>query len=535
MCGLVLLKRNDNHSPVKPLLARYNEQKHRGQQGFGFVAVRKGRVIGYERDTTFDGIEKKLQAFNSADEILFHHRMPTSTKNLEETAHPIFVSNRILKHDYYLIHNGVITNPEKLKVEHEKLGFEYNTEVELFAGYKQKHSKKNKKKQRYEVTKTEFNDSEALAVEFALFNEGIKPEIETVGSAAFIAYEVTKDTKQVVAMHYGRNNNPIKAFRAHGMFTLTSESKDQGHVEVDDYKLVTIPYKDGVQTVGTIKPMRLDASLYSSRTSGWSGSSTDTSYSYPSASGHSHSKIGYDASRSRYDCGLEDDFDDVPSRNNLRLSHAVAQSYAPALPFKPSNSCSHGMVPKTSCVRCEDEKESAEPESSSNVIEITCGRTGLVITKCHCKMHRKEMKRLKRASKNNPTNTQLGIESPYMDNAGKKYCNLCDNKIVGAQYFNKNIKDWVHFECAPNDSNDVVSNDYTERLEANYARIDSEIDELKNTIGTLTDLVSECDTDNSRVEEWFTASGKLEQAQKKLDDKERELGRVAQFMDGSLF
>jgi hypothetical protein len=37
------------------------------------------------------------------------------------------VSNKMLKFDYYVVHNGMISNDEELKKEHEKLGFAYTT------------------------------------------------------------------------------------------------------------------------------------------------------------------------------------------------------------------------------------------------------------------------------------------------------------------------------------------------------------------------------------------------------------------------
>lgn len=521
MCGLAYLKRNDSHSPVKPLLARYSEQKHRGQQGFGFVAVKKGKVIGYERSTGFEEIEKKLQDYTGADEIMFHHRLPTSTQNLEETAHPIFVSNKILKHDYYLIHNGVIGNPATLKMEHEALGFEYNTEVELFSGYKQKH-KKNKKKQQVKITKTEFNDSESLAIEFALYNEGIKKEIETRGSAAFICYEVKKDSGEVVALHYGRNNNPIKAYRAHGMFVLSSESKDQGHVDVEDYKCVTIPYVNGVQTTGSVKVMRLDSSFSDSRTSGWSGASashTGSGYSgYPPV-GHTNHAIGYDVRTHKRYPSLADDIEDSQKKNTLQLPAGTLN-------------CIHGYSLKSAmCGLC------LMSGKESNVIEITCARTGLVTNVCFCKMHRKESKRLKReakieSKKEGATQLELGIESPYQDKDGSHYCSVCDGKIKGAQYLDKSTKEWVHFECQPESKdNTIVGNDYTDRLKANYANIEDEIDALESEIDALEEQINLFENDGTKSEEWFYSTMRLEKAQTNLSAKERELKRISQYMD----
>lgn len=242
MCGIGLVKRNDGHSPLKPLLQRYEEQKTRGTQGFGFVAVKNGIVVGYERSTTEEEIIEKLSKYSDSDEILFHHRLPTSTGNYEETAHPIKVSNPSLKYDYYVVHNGVIRNPDELKVKHEELGFEYNTEIEVISGYRKK--KVNGKKQKVEVVKTEFNDSESLAIEIALYLDGKKETIDAAGSIAFMCYQVEKKSKKVVSLNYARNTNPIMAFRAHGMFTLWSQSKIKEAYLVEDNKLMTVDYKN---------------------------------------------------------------------------------------------------------------------------------------------------------------------------------------------------------------------------------------------------------------------------------------------------
>ena len=243
MCGIIYLKRNDGMSPVKPLLRRYEEQKTRGQEGYGFVAVKDGKVIGYERAKHFEEIEEQLQKFHEADEIMFHHRMPTSTPNLASCAHPIHVKNKLLKHEYYLIHNGVIHNEDTLKGEHELLGFEYETEVEEVVYWQPKKKKKNKHKhlENYSTTVVKFNDSESLAIEFALFNEGFKDTIGTTGSAAFVCYEVDPKTKMIVAVHYARNTgSPLKMARAHGITVIASQVSDKDAFEIETGKVYTM-------------------------------------------------------------------------------------------------------------------------------------------------------------------------------------------------------------------------------------------------------------------------------------------------------
>ena len=135
----------------------------------GFVAVQNGNVIGYERTEYWNDMESQLLRFkDTANEILFHHRCPTSTPNISEMAHPILVDNPLLKSKYYLIHNGIISNEDEKKKEHNARGFIYTTEaveqqVYQFAGGNSVMYEKE----------SCFNDSETLAVEFALWNEGL--------------------------------------------------------------------------------------------------------------------------------------------------------------------------------------------------------------------------------------------------------------------------------------------------------------------------------------------------------------------------
>jgi hypothetical protein len=284
MCGIGYIKRNDGYSPIRPLLKSYEEQKSRGQQGFGFVAVKNGFVIGYCRAETEEEIKKKLEDYHGADEILFHHRFPTSTGNYEETAHPILVSNKMLKYDYYVVHNGVIVNPTSLKAKHEALGFEYNTEVEVITGYRKVRN--GKKKERIEVTKREFNDSETLAIEIALYAEGKKEEIDAYGSMAFIALQVNKRTKQVENVLFARNINPLHSFNAHGMFTLWSQSKIKDSKIVEPFKLYRIGR--GKDKSVSSAHISLASSAYTHEQKHYNGSAY---------SGHNTHSVGYDTSR----------------------------------------------------------------------------------------------------------------------------------------------------------------------------------------------------------------------------------------------
>jgi len=215
MCGIIAINKKDNI--IKSLLKRYEKQKSRGQEGFGYVAIKDNQVIDYQRKQSEGEIKKclnDLQAKNP-DLILFHHRYPTSTINLPETAHPIKVKTG--ENDLYVIHNGIINNAKELKAKHESQKIAYNTEVIERTEYK------TNGQSYYTANKKTFNDSEALAHDLALYLEGKQTELKSKGSIAFIAIEA--DSKgQVIRLLYGRNeSNPLCLTQDSNILALTSE------------------------------------------------------------------------------------------------------------------------------------------------------------------------------------------------------------------------------------------------------------------------------------------------------------------------
>jgi hypothetical protein len=93
-----------------------------------------------------------------------------------------------LKHDYLVVHNGVISNDSELKKKHEELGFVYQTAYE-------------------EGKELKFNDSEALAIEVARYIEGQSDEVDTYSNAAFIALQIDKKTDKVIQVFFGRSTS----------------------------------------------------------------------------------------------------------------------------------------------------------------------------------------------------------------------------------------------------------------------------------------------------------------------------------------
>lgn len=213
MCGIVAIRREGKSKKVsKMIIKRYHNQRSRGNEGFGFVSVENGHVKAYTRSQTEEDIITELKKSDTHD-IMFHHRYPTSTPNFAPASHPIKVSHKSLKYDYFMVHNGVIWNDKALKAEHEKLGFKYNTEIEKVYQCQGK------------VLSIEkcFNDSEALAIALAISIDQEGKGIDAIGSIAFVMYQVKKNSTKVVRQFYGRNyGSPLLVEHAKDFTAITS-------------------------------------------------------------------------------------------------------------------------------------------------------------------------------------------------------------------------------------------------------------------------------------------------------------------------
>lgn len=221
MCGIITVvkKNSETTATADAILGMLTQQLHRGSQGFGYVAFNEKVENFVRRETRFE-IEKPL-ANNEARSIMFHHRLPTSTPNYADCAHPILVSHKELKYDYYVIHNGVISNHGVLKAEHEALGYVYTTLVETTT-----------KTQSNVLKREQYNDSEALAIDLARFFEGKTDKIASVGSIAFVALQVNKKNRNVVGVWWGRNSSPLTINVTENGIVLRSEGEVE-QVEAD--------------------------------------------------------------------------------------------------------------------------------------------------------------------------------------------------------------------------------------------------------------------------------------------------------------
>jgi len=212
MCGIIYYKSFHPGKTVNSLVIRhYLMQKERGHEGFGFVGIANNKIITC-RATAEIGIVSYLNKY-PLTEILFHHRMPTSTTNTIRTTHPIVISHPIYRHRYYFVHNGIIGNDTELKAKHESMGIRYTTtqlsEYSDFLG---------KVEKRYE-----FNDSESLAHEMALFLENRHRKIEAKGDTAFICLVTDRDNN-VLKLHFARNyGSPLGMKRTSDYLMIASD------------------------------------------------------------------------------------------------------------------------------------------------------------------------------------------------------------------------------------------------------------------------------------------------------------------------
>lgn len=202
MCGLIAVMSKKNRRANQYALELYKKQASRGKAGFGYLAIQDGILVSIKRAKDEETITKYL-ADETAETILFHHRFPTSTDNSIGTTHPIFVSHSELECDYYLAHNGVITNPLSLQIKHNDLGYDYTTEHRV---YEVAEFKDKSKTEMLGKPVTKFNDSESLAIEFARYVEGLTSKIDTTGGVAFWAVSLEKGTNNVIDIYFGKNH-----------------------------------------------------------------------------------------------------------------------------------------------------------------------------------------------------------------------------------------------------------------------------------------------------------------------------------------
>lgn len=180
MCGIIYSRNITAEGSVnKRILRQYFKQKSRGTDGYGFVATIDGKTI--VRKAQYEAeIFREMKRCKSK-EIIFHHRIPTSTDNTVHTAHPMSCETE--KYRYHMVHNGVIHNWRELEEKHQILGIKYKT---------------------YEQNASRPNDSESLLHELVIALESGKKEIEAQGSLAFVMVKTDKEDNPLT-LYFGRN------------------------------------------------------------------------------------------------------------------------------------------------------------------------------------------------------------------------------------------------------------------------------------------------------------------------------------------
>lgn len=239
-CGIVYANGNNASEEI---LKQYKAQRDRGTRGFGFVTI--GEQAQRQRFTEEQDTMFALGATN-AKEILFHHRYPTSTANVEFCNHPI-ANSKDYKHNYYLVHNGIIHNAQELHAKHTRDNLHYDTEhkvtrVTEFTDFGFRKS---------DMEDDGFNDSETLLHELALVLEGRKDKLDTKGSIAFILLQTDKDDKPL-KLYFGRNHSsPLKFKRTSELFMIASE------LEGDEVKVDTLYTLDYATNEITESPLQI--------------------------------------------------------------------------------------------------------------------------------------------------------------------------------------------------------------------------------------------------------------------------------------
>lgn len=204
MCGIIYSK-SFNHKPVNNLiLQQFQAQKMRGRQGFGvFDGEYKNMVKTPKEDT----ILKWLKRYPS-NELMFHHRFPTSTANVKNAAHPFSTKDFFGDNQYILVHNGILWNERELQEEHEKLGIVYSSVQ----------------------PNGQFNDSEALLWDVALYLEGKQTELKAEGSIAFICMALNEGNDK---LYFARNSgSPLNMQFNKKRLSLSSEGRGSA-IDVD--------------------------------------------------------------------------------------------------------------------------------------------------------------------------------------------------------------------------------------------------------------------------------------------------------------
>lgn len=235
MCGIIGYINKDKPANDE-VLTQFQRQLSRGKEGFGLISIELDGTYKVERSV--EQIKATVDMKLSQSPImLFHHRMPTSTPNEIEQTHPIFVSHDELTYDWYIVHNGVISNSDDTREMHENdLGYVYTTK-------KEEKYRIGFRGTSYRSYSARHNDSEPLAIETARYLEGLSEEISTEGRAAFGAAKIDKKTNKVISVLFGRiDGSPMLVASQKDGVLFASEAHDGEQME--ELLAIEIPLTD---------------------------------------------------------------------------------------------------------------------------------------------------------------------------------------------------------------------------------------------------------------------------------------------------
>lgn len=276
MCGIIYAKSFTGKPVNRQVLEQFQDQISRGTEGFGVAKLEinpetKEEQIVVDRATQENKFLFDLHpTLNASTMILAHHRTPTSTPNATHQTHPILVTHELLKYDYLIAHNGVIWNATKRQEFHveffKQLADKYLIETVLewqdkdarihellrFKAIPEEWFNENDEIDMSKIvedklwdcetlgyyyqtmlTDGKFNDSEALAVDLALYGEELIDKVEAEGNAAYMGYKMEKGTNKPLSFFFGRNDgNPLNYAR--NQFGILVSSEGIGNLVAKD-------------------------------------------------------------------------------------------------------------------------------------------------------------------------------------------------------------------------------------------------------------------------------------------------------------
>jgi predicted glutamine amidotransferase len=205
MCGIVYAQ-SFNEKPVNTaVFKQFMAQHSRGWEGFGLFNG-KHLVKAAEERRIVKWLKKDR---NKSDMILFHHRMPTSTINVRRAAHPFTTGDHFGNVEYVLVHNGWVSNADKLWESHASMGIPYTSLLD-------------------DLT---FNDSESLLWDFALTIEGKQDKQKAYGNIAFVCMKLVDGVPE--KLYFNRNQpKPLNMHRDETGIMLSSEGPGK-EIEAD--------------------------------------------------------------------------------------------------------------------------------------------------------------------------------------------------------------------------------------------------------------------------------------------------------------